>query len=262
MRESAAMALGIRPFTFRPTLSPRGGRWLVALLALLCLLAAARLALLLVAPVGAPDLDFPPATGTAQGAIVLYPGSTGAVADREALPTANLDAEVLGVITRGAEAWANIAVDGAADGIYRPGDELAPGVRVERIEPGLVVVREQGQPRRIPLRTLLAAGAMPLGETPPPAATAMALSPATTAGGEQALRLDALDDVASARGFAAGDLVVAVDDRPLADLLADGEALAALASGAGEYRVRVLRDGGEQEISIDAAEVASWLNRR
>ena len=187
------MALGIRPFTFRPTLSPRGWRWLVALLALLCLLAAARLALLLVAPVGAPDLDFPPATGTAQGAIVLYPGSTGAVADREALPTANLDAEVLGVITRGAEAWANIAVDGAADGIYRPGDELAPGVRVERIEPGLVV---------------------------------------------------------------------AVDDRPLADLLADGEALAALASGAGEYRVRVLRDGGEQEISIDAAEVASWLNRR
>lgn len=257
------MALGIRPFTFRPTLSPRGWRWLVALLALLCLLAAARLALLLVAPVGAPDLDFPPATGTAQGAIVLYPGSTGAVADREALPTANLDAEVLGVITRGAEAWANIAVDGAADGIYRPGDELAPGVRVARIEPGLVVVREHGQLRRIPLRTLLA-GAAPLGAalSAPATAAVMAVSAATTPEGEQALRLDALDDVASARGFAAGDLVVAVDDRPLADLLADGEALAALASGAGEYRVRVLRDGGEQEISIDAAEVASWLNRR
>ena len=258
------MAPGIRRFVARPFLSPRGWRWLNGLLALLCLLAAVRLALLLMVPVGAPILALPPAAGDGRGGIALYPGVSGAVADRDALPAASLGAEVLGVITRGDRAWANIAVDGATDGIYRPGDELASGVTVARIEPGLVVVREQGQLRHIPLRTLLAAGDAPLGAALPPASAgaAMAVSLTTTAGGDQALRLDALDGDAVARGFAPGDLVVGLDDRPLADLLGDGDAMAALGAGAGEYRVRVLRDGGEHEITIDAAQVASWFNRR
>ena len=239
-------------------------------LGLLCLWGLVRLALLYTVPPALPELPFPHQSSPA-GAFNLYPWEALSSPVAHELQAAAIDAVVMGVITRGDQARANIAVAGGADAVYSQGDRIAPGVVVERIEAGLVVVRENGELRRIPLRSLLASGerSLALVAAPPAMAVAgegntgvdMRVTAVITDAGAPGLRLDELDAVALSSGLIGGDVVLAVDDRPLSELMADGNILTSL-SGAGQHRVRVLRDGQEQIIDIDAATVASWLTRR
>lgn len=266
-------------------LTGRNGWLLNALLALLCLLALVRLGLLLLVPAALPAVTFPFQTegqqALAQQVLALYPGESLTPAVARQLEAAAIDAVVLGVITRGDQAWANIAVAGGPDRVYSQGDQLASGVEIERIEAGLVVVRENGELRRIPLRTLLAAGetavarasafpsqpspSQPSPSQPAPSQTTavadISTTPVITDDGVAGLRLDDLDALALASGLASGDVVLAIDGRPFSELMAEGSLPADFAAG-GEHRVTVLRAGNEQQIDIDAAHVASWLNRR
>lgn len=264
------MALSWKTEGWRRLVAAVTGRrflWLLcALLALLCLAVAARLALLTLGDARQPTVRFPAVAGADSARdFAVYPGDGSPSSNGEDLAVARIDAVLLGVLGRGERALASIALEGERDRIYAEGDRLAPGVEVERILPRAVIVREQGQRRRIPLKSLVddggplieRAGAGPASE--PPSPRGVGLSPAITGDGATGLRVERLDPaLADLAGVEQGDLVVAVEGRPVATLMDDREALAQLA-GSDSLAVTVLRDGREQELSLDGRLLREWL---
>jgi len=227
-----------------------------------------------------PEVSFPAPQAQVDTSYSLYPGAGSAPADEaiEQLDVARINAVVVGIVSRAEGAWVNISLDGKTDRIYTIGDRLAPSVVVEAIVPDGVVVREQGVLRRIPLRSLVAEGAPAISVSSPalavPAVTgdeldstsaaelidSLGVTAVINADGSTGLRVDSLDAQLPALGLSEGDVVVAVNGRPVAELMADARALADLRAEP-QLAVTLRRDGSEQDISVDGAVISQWLGQ-
>lgn len=262
-------------------LGSRRSLWsLSVLLGLLCLAAGVRLGLLFSVPTHLPVVSFPAPAAQVERHYSLYPGAGSVPVDEavEQLDVARINAVVVGIVSRAEGAWVNISLDGKTDRIYTIGDSLAPSVVVEAIVPDGVVVREQGVLRRIPLRSLVAEGAPAISVSSPalavPTVTGdeldstsaaelidnLGVTAVINADGSTGLRVDSLDAQLPALGLSEGDVVVAVNGRPVAELMADARALADLRAEP-QLAVTLRRDGSEQDISVDGAVISQWLGQ-
>ncbi len=258
-------------------------------LAALCLLAGVRLVALLLAEPVAPTIQFPMAVAAQRPApIRLFPEMDRRVAvANEALTEASVNARLLGVIYRESRPLASMVVNNGKETIYKVGDNLVPGVTVERIETLQVVVREGGGLRKISLASLLdnnspiqmapsqmAATPMTAGAVAPggmatgqsfarhgvgqlPVAATLAISEDGVSG----LRIDRLDAELATMGLVEpGDLVIAVDGVALAELAADSAAMVQLAERQ-NLQLTVIRAGNRVAVDVDGATVRTLLGQ-
>ncbi|MAT50963.1 MAG: hypothetical protein CMK32_07255 [Porticoccaceae bacterium] len=255
----------------RPALDTGGwsriGYCLCAVLGLVAVVMVVGLVADLRTPPGYPLIRFPDSGSDARPPIAgLFGDGSDPAEGSEQLPVARVGAVVVGVVTVGDRALASIAVDGAGDRLYAEGDALASGVEVAAIEPGLVIVHEQGQRRKLLLKSLLSAGGDPLLFDTPATASETArddgigLSSVVGPDGGLALKVDRIDGLqAVADGFETGDLITAVNGSPLADWLAAGHDPDSL--GGGILTVTVNRAGRPTTIELAADDVLPWLSR-
>lgn len=252
--------------TESPDLNIRLSRWLAplaAVLAALCVVAGVKIALLLLSPVMLPRIDFP-ASPPSSPAVSLYPAAASAGVDN--LAQASIDARLLGVAGVGDRMVATVAVSGGREQMVAVGGNLADGVTVENILPRALVVREHGTLRRIAFRPLggVQPGALVEAVSLPTAADDRPLSTVEATlvsreDGSSGLRIDHLgDDLATLALVAAGDVVVAVDGRPLDAALADPGLLAAAAAG-DAVAITLIRAGTELDLEVDGALVRRLL---
>lgn len=244
--------------------SPRVLWGLCLLLAALCLALAVKIALLAFAGAALPEVTFPrTSAGTSQRALVLYPRQpSGESMDN--LSESSVNAQLLGVISSGERAFANMLVQGKKEAVFKVGDELAPGVVIEAIEPSRVVVRERGALRRISLKSLLDGNkAAPVARAAP--ATTLSLpadvTPMLTASGASGLRIERISDELAALGLVnEGDVILAVNDKPLNELMADSNSLQALGAQQ-SLTITLERNGAETTVDVDSATARALLSQ-
>lgn len=186
-----------------------------------------------------------------------------AVAQR--LPQARIGAQLLGVVLAGNDGVANIAHGRDRDGVYRVGDDIERGVRVEAIESRRVVLREQGELRQLDLVPLqgdrAAADEPPPVQVSTPAASGAlqvgaGITTTTLPDGRMALQLDnAAVRRLSTEGVEPGEMVVEADGVPVSDLVADSERWQSLL-GRDSVQVTLYRDGRSRQISVNPSAVA------
>ncbi len=252
-------------------LGDRRTLWLLCgVLAVLCVAAAVRLVLLVTGDSPQPAVRFAAAERDTGAIPALFAGDTPVRDGGEDLDVARIEARLLGVLSRGDRALASIAVEGETDSIYAEGEQLSASVVVERILPRSVIVREQGELRRIPLDSLVEDGGPVIGTAAgtdagtgakTEASLPGSVTPTLTEDGSTGFRIERLDPGMAKLGpVAEGDVVMAVEGRPVAALLGDPGARKRL-TGSDTLTVTVLRDGRELDLSLDARVLNRWLNR-
>ena len=217
-------------------------RWpalLEVALVLLLALQAAHLLWALATPVG-PLAQA--GTGTLPARLPVLAGLDpffGGVIAGPARTSAGLDGwQLFGVRVAGEGSSAILAKDKSSQSAYRPGDELAPGVVLERVEADHVTIRDGGIPRRLelPIADIPAGSAAPAVSRLPSAlpATATAAVPVSVDPGQLLAQsgLKAVDEggrvagytlmpqgddsLVRAAGLKPGDVLLRVNGQPLA----------------------------------------------
>jgi type II secretory pathway component PulC len=243
-------------------------RALCVVLALICVVAGVRVVLILVSEPDMPRVVFPAARqGAGQQQIVLFaqPGKSEPAQD---LSEASINAELLGVISSGDRALANLRVNNGKETVYKVDDEIANGVTITAIEATRVVVRERGQLRSITLKSLLdnrSGGSVEIEAARVGSTTTNALpvtmTPVITQSGDSAMRIDSLgESVAELGVLQEGDIVTAISGQSLSALFTDPEVQASLLK-AQTLTVTVDRDGQELNIDVDRETVNALMAR-
>lgn len=177
------------------------------------------------------------------------------------LSDATINAELLGVVIQGDRAIASISVPRNPNGVYEVGDEISPGVSLERIEPLRVVVSERGTLRQIPLKPIVARRAAEntqLLETVESDTAGFSLSgvlgatPIQVAGVGLGIRLDSLDDeIVQISDLRVRDVILNVDGTPVSDLMTSPQRWQQLMMES-NVTLDIQRDGVEQQITVNA----------
>ena len=248
---------------------PRRWQWFGCVaLAVLCLLAAARLAALWLAEPRLPPVTFPQVVQRgADNGFSLYPDAATVAGD--VLEEASFRGKLMGVIQQGERALASIELQGGDEKVFRVGDELATGVTLEAIEPLRVVVRERGMLRQLSLASLLddrtPISVQPPAKTGSPARRQqlpLAVTPVLSDDGNSGLRIDQLSaELEAAAQVQRGDLVVAVDGVGITALMADRGAVAQLVQR-DALTLTLVRNGRELSVDVDGELIRSMVNSK
>lgn len=177
------------------------------------------------------------------------------------LSDATINAELLGVVIQGDRAIASISVPRSPNGVYEVGDEISPGVSLERIEPLRVVVSERGTLRQIPLKPVVAsrsAESSQLLETVESETAGFSLSgvlgatPIQVAGVGLGIRLDSLDEeISQISDLRVRDVILNVDGTPVSQLMTSPQRWQQLMMES-NVTLDIQRDGVEQQITVNA----------
>ena len=125
--------------------------WIVnVLLGLVLLLFTSKLVYLLVPEPDVAEIRMGKSQSE-QVAYSLYPEAEGSAGN---LPEASIKAEVLGLVSSGAQSIATLVLEDGKQSVFRVGDEITRYVTIEAIDHAGVVVREQGVLRRISINRL------------------------------------------------------------------------------------------------------------
>lgn len=184
------------------------------------------------------------------------------------LSEASINAQLLGILIKGDAAFAAIQTPQKPDGLYRIGDQIAANVELVRIEPNRVVVRERGAERQISMKSLAENGQVAdesLLQTLPASNQGFSLSgvfgatPINVAGYGMAIRLDSVDDeVAQMSDLRAGDVVLAIGERPVAELIANPMAFNQFMQQS-VVMVEVDRDGDRLQLTVNARSIGERI---
>lgn len=266
-------------------LSPRLLWGLCCILSIIAVLVATNIVTLALNEPDKPEIVFPRATGIgSSGAPLLYP-SPDTAASGEELSEASIKAELLGVISGGAAPRVSMKIKGKKDEVFGLGDEVAPGVIIEAIEPGRVVVRERGALRRIsftPLANNLSGLTMEIIseadstdldalEAEQEAAAenpwmterehGFSLTPVLMEDGQSGVRVDTLDVELSSLGLVqVDDVILAVDGTPLVELINHPNTLDQLGQRQ-DISLLMQRDGAEISLTVSGDTLRSLLGR-
>lgn len=177
------------------------------------------------------------------------------------LSDATINAELLGVVIQGDRAVASISLPRNPNGVYEVGDEISPGVSLERIEPLRVVVSERGSLRQIPLKPVVTsrtANRSQLLETVASEPSGFNLSgvlgatPIQIAGAGLGIRLDSLDDeISQISDLRVRDVILSVDGTPVSQLMTSPQRWQQLMMES-TVTLDIQRDGVDQQITVNA----------
>lgn len=177
------------------------------------------------------------------------------------LSDATINADLLGVVIQGDRAIASISVPRNPNGVYEVGDEISPGVSLERIEPLRVVVSERGTLRQILLKPLVVSRtdtSTQLLETVASESSGFSLSgvmgatPIQVAGVGLGIRLDSLDqEIMQISDLRVRDVVLGVDGTPVSQLMTSPQRWQQLMMES-TVTLDIQRDGVEQQITVNA----------
>lgn len=177
------------------------------------------------------------------------------------LSDATINAELLGVVIQGDRAIASISVPRNPNGVYQIGQEISPGVSLERIEPMRVVVSERGTLRQIALKPVVtnrSNNSSQLLETVESENSGFSLSgvlgatPIQVAGGGLGIRLDSLDDeISQISDLRVRDVILNVDGTPVSQLMTSPQRWQQLMMES-NVTLDIQRDGVDQQITVNA----------
>lgn len=183
------------------------------------------------------------------------------------LPEASLRAELLGVVISGAQSTATMVLGNNQEAVYRIGDKLGSGVEIREVEPFRVIVWQNGQLKQIPLNK--AGGdsrgddAAILVETGQPDAKGFSLAGMFDAVPIRAERYgtgfrlrDLSDEFVALTELQSDDVVVQVDGKSMNEMMSDPTLWMGLMKET-QVSVIVLRDGREEELSVNAASLST-----
>ncbi|MGV6807985.1 MAG: type II secretion system protein N [bacterium] len=237
-----------------------------ALLAGLALVLAIKLVIVLASENHLPEISIRLPETSSPRVFTLFNdgGNNQTVAD---LPEARINAEVLGLVAGGRDAYATIAVDGKKHAVYRAGDDINGSVKVESIDSAGVVVREQGIQRRIYINRLRGDQGGSLIQSASPAVQVDAESGvenmefSVELGEISGLRIQSIDSRAAVvLGIREGDVVQAINDVDVLTMDVPETPAAffnVLFEDQNAANIRIFRDGRQIDILVDASQVQS-----
>lgn len=185
----------------------------------------------------------------------------------EALRQASLNASLQGILIQGGEALAAIQTSQDPEGLYRVGDRIAGRAEVLRIEPHRVVISEGGEERQLSwekdegeqdqdkepqglVERVQQSGTET--ESGFDLAGVVSASPTTKSGHGMAVKLDSVgEEVQEITGLQAGDIILSVDGKPMAQLMASPANWEQIRQQS-MVAVELERDGERMKISINA----------
>lgn len=250
-------------------------RWLALMLC------AVLLVLLLITAMRSPDA--PPRlalsnTGTLQAlnwrwfdsrgpAGAVGPGAT---VSRETLAEASINGTLHGVLVTHNQAYATLRMAGREERVYQVGDEIQSATEIIAIEPGRVIVSQNGRERQVTLPrqgSRLSTARQPVGVATGVSTNSLQLAGFAASqvavegyeGYEGGLQLDAIpEEVGNLSTLQRGDVIIDVDGADIQTLLSD-PTLWAQYSNNTALPVTVLRNGERLILSVDAQSLATRL---
>ena len=184
------------------------------------------------------------------------------------LPETRSGAQLVGIVLTERERLATITTGNAQRSVYREGDSLDGNIRIERIEPTRVVLREQGEQRQLVLARFDTGGQAtgsttspspflpPLGASSNPS---FGTRVSTSSSYGTVIEIDSVpDQLAASLPFQRGDRIVSVDGYNLDHVARDAALRAELAESA-SLPIEIERNGATMELSVDLSALPSDL---
>lgn len=196
----------------------------------------------------------------------------GTAEGRETLTEASINGTLHGVVITNHRAYATLRMAGREERVYQVGDEIQSATEIIAIEPGRVIVSQNGRERQVTLPrqgSYLSSPRRSAARQPAGVATGVstnslqvagfAASQVTVEGYEGGLQLDAIPEEMDNLGtLQRGDVIIDVDGADIQTLLSD-PTLWAQYSNNTALPVTVLRNGEPLMLSVDAQSLATRL---
>jgi type II secretory pathway component PulC len=183
----------------------------------------------------------------------------------EALEEARLGAKLLGVVYAADKATATLSVSGRAEKVYKAGEEIQSGVRIEAIEPYRVVVVHNGKRQQISIaKSQLSLQGNTDSSSPDsaPLAPGFALGemfnavPVSLGDQNSGLKLDSLSaEMQQLAELQDGDVIVSIDNQAVEELLASPAQWMKYTTNTA-LPVTILRDGQQLVVNVNAPALA------
>ena len=194
---------------------------------------------------------------------------------RETLTEASINGTLHGVVITNNRAYATLRMAGREERVYQVGDEIQSATEIIAIEPGRVIVSQNGRERQVTLPRQDAYLSSPRGSAarqPAGVATGVSTNSLQVAGFaasqvavegyegyEGGLQLDAIpEEIDNLGALQRGDVIIDVDGADIQTLLSDPTRWAQYSNNTA-LPVTVLRNGERLILSVDAHSLAARL---